>query len=148
HELGCERPNLQGRPLSAEPLDANRRRNMSKLIVAPIIVVLWIAVAVAGDANPARTVNLNKPGALETLQQSNPTHYDKVRKILNGIPQQPDADVPRWIQTSFDARNVSYAPFLLTTRPPKRRLSFALDETRYEAVLTVTKVRAEIVPLN
>src|SRR5215510_16387273 len=66
-------------------LDANRRRNMSKLIVAPIMVVLWIAVAVAGDANPARTVNLNKPGALETLQQSNPTHYEKVRKILNGI---------------------------------------------------------------
>ena len=121
---------------------------MSKLIVAPIMVVLWIAVAVAGDANPARTVNLNKPGVLETLRQSNPTHYEKVRKILNGIPQQPDADVPRWIQTSFDARNVSYAPILMTTRPPKRRLSFALDETRYEAVLTVTKVRAEIVPLN
>ena len=121
---------------------------MSKLIVAPIMVVLWIAVAVAGDANPARTVNLNKPGALETLQQSNPTHYDKVRKILNGILQQPDANGPRWIQTSFDARNVSYAPILMTTRPPKRRLSFALDETRYEAVLTLTKVRAEIVPLN
>jgi len=136
------------RAAEARPLDANRRRNMSKLIVASIMVVLWIAVAVAGEFNSARTINLNKPGALETLQQSNPTHYDKVRKILDGILQQPDADVPRWIQTSFDARNVSYAPFLLTTRPPKRRLSFALDETRYEAVLTVTKVRAEIVPLN
>ena len=121
---------------------------MSKLIAAAIIVVFWIAVVVAGDANPARTVNLNKPGALETLQQSNPTHYEKVRKILDGILQQPDADVPRWIQTSFDARNVSYAPILMTTRPPKRRLSFALDETRYEAVLTLTKMRAEIVPLN
>ena len=121
---------------------------MSKLMAASIIVVLWIAVVVAGDASPARTVNLNKPGVLETLQQSNPTHYDKVRKILEGILQQPDADVPRWIQTSFDARNVSYAPILMTTRPPKRRLSFALDETRYEAVLTLTKVRAEIVPVN
>jgi hypothetical protein len=121
---------------------------MSKLMAAPIIVVLWIAVVVAGDANPARTVNLNKPGVFETLQQSNPAHYDKVRKILDGILQQRDADVPRWIQTSFDARNVSYAPILMTTVPPKRRLSFALDETRYEAVLTLTNVRAEIVPLN
>ena len=122
---------------------------MSRLIIAALImVVLWIGVVVAGDANPVRTVNLNKPGALETLQQSNPTHYEKVRKILDGILQQPDADVPRWIQTSFDARNVSYTPILMTTVPPKRRLSFAMDETRYEAVLTLTKVRAEIVPLN
>src|SRR5262245_1035518 len=122
---------------------------MSKrIIAAPIMVVLWIGVVVAGDANPAGTVNLNKPGALGTLQRSNPTHYEKVRKILDGILQQPDADVPRWIQTSFDARNVSYAPILMTTRPPKRRLSFALDETRYEAILTLTTVRAEIVPLN
>ena len=121
---------------------------MSKLMATPIIVALWIAVVIAADANPARTVNLNKPGALEVLQQSNPTHYEKVRKILDGILQQPDADVPRWIQTSFDARNVSYAPILMTTRPPKRRLSFALDETRYEAVLTLTKMRAQIVPLN
>ena len=121
---------------------------MSKLIAAPIILSLWIAVVVASDPNPPRTVNLNQPGALETLQQSNPAHHEKIRKILDGILQQRDADVPRWIQTSFDARNVSYAPFLLTTRPPKRRLSFALDETRYEAVLTLTKMRAEIVPLN
>jgi hypothetical protein len=51
---------------------------MSKLIVAPIMVVFWIAVAVAGDANPARTVNLNKPGALETLSavQSNALRQD------------------------------------------------------------------------
>jgi hypothetical protein len=62
---------------------------MSKLIAAPIIVVFWIAVVVAGDANPARTVNLNKPGALEVLQQSNPTHYEKVRKILDGILSSP-----------------------------------------------------------
>ena len=55
---------------------------MSKLMAASIIVVLWIAVVVAGDASPARTVNLNKPGVLETLQQSNPTHYEKVRVFL------------------------------------------------------------------
>jgi len=49
---------------------------------------------------------------------------------------------------AFDARNVSYAPILLTSDPPKRRLSFALDDTRYEAVVTLTNVRAEIDPLR
>lgn len=87
---------------------------MSKLIAAAVLVMLWTAVVVAGDATPRRTVNLNNPGALEALQQSNPTHYEKVRKILDGILQQPDAAVPRWIQTNFDARNVSYVPILMT----------------------------------
>lgn len=121
---------------------------MSKLIAAAVLAMLWTAVVAAGDATPRRTANLNNPGALEALQQSDPTHYDKVRKILDGILQQPDAAVPRWIQTNFDARNVSYVPILMTSDPPKRRLSFALDDTRYEAVVTLTNVRAEIVPLK
>ena len=118
------------------------------LVAAGVFAVLWTAVVVAGDASPRRTVDLNTPDSLEALQQSNPRHYKKIRKILDGILQQPDAAVPGWIQTNFDARNVSYAPILMTSAPPKRRLSFVLDETRYEAVITLTNVRAEIVPLK
>jgi hypothetical protein len=68
---------------------------VSRLIAAAVLVVLWTAVAVAGEATTRGTMDLNKPGALEALQRSNPTHYDKVCKILNGILQQPDAAVPR-----------------------------------------------------
>jgi len=118
------------------------------LIAAAVLAMLWTGVVVAGDASPRSTVDLNKPHSLETLQQSNPTHYEKIRKILDGILQQPDAAVPRWIQTNFDARKVDYVPILMTSLPPKRRLSFALDETRYEAVITLANVRAEIVPLK
>ena len=122
---------------------------MKKALIAAVVpAMLWTAVVAAGDASPTRTVDLNTPDSLEALQQSNPTHYKKVRKILDGILQQPDAAVPRWIQTNFDARNVSYVPILMTSFPPKRRLSFALDETRYEAVITLTNVGAEIVPLK
>ncbi|MBI4524661.1 MAG: hypothetical protein HY695_12720 [Deltaproteobacteria bacterium] len=110
--------------------------------------MLWAGPAATGEAAPGRTINLNQPGALEALQQSNPKHYEKVRRILEGLFQQPDAAVPRWIQTNFDARNVSYAPILLTSDPPKRRLSFALDDTRYEAVVTLTNLRGEIIPLK
>lgn len=121
---------------------------MSKLIAVAVFATLWTAAAGAADAPPGRTVDLNKPGALEALQEANPTHYEKVRKILDGILQQPEARVPRWIQTTFDGRDVSYAPILMTSDPPKRRLSFALDDTRYEAVVTLTNVRGEIVPLR
>jgi len=121
---------------------------MSKLIAVAVLAALWTAVAVAGDAPPGRTVDLNKPGALKGLQQSNPKHYEMIRKILEGVLQQPDAAVPRWIQTTFDGRDVSYAPILMTSDPPRRRLSFALDNTRYEAVVTLTNLRGEIVPLK
>lgn len=110
--------------------------------------MLWSAVAAAGDATPGRTINLNEAGALEALQHYNPTHYEKVRRIVEGIFQQPGTAVPRWIQTNFDARNVSYAPILLTSDPPKRRLSFALDNTHYKAIVTLTNVRGEIVSLK
>jgi hypothetical protein len=67
---------------------------------------------------------------------------------MEGIFQRSDTAVPRWIRTNFDAHDVSYAPILLTSDPAKKRLSFALDDTRYEAVVTLTNVRAEIVPLK
>jgi hypothetical protein len=121
---------------------------MSKLLAAAVFAILSIVLAPPYDATAARTINLNQPGALEALHHFNPAHYEKVRKILEGVLQQPDRDVPRWIQTSFEARNVSYAPILLTSDPPKRRLSFALDDTRYEAIVTLTNVRGEIVPLK
>ena len=105
------------------------------------------AAAMSGPA-PGRPVDLNAPGALEALQRSNPAHYDKVRRIFEGILQQPDTNVPRWIQVNFDARDVTYAPIVLTSHPPKRRLSFALDATRYEAVIVLTNARGDIVPLR
>lgn len=104
------------------------------------------AVSPASTAPSRRVVDLSEPGALEMLHRSNPAHYERVRKILDGILQQPDADVPRWIETNFDGRDVAYVPVVLTSHPPKRRLSFALDATRYEAIIVLTNVRGEIVP--
>ena len=119
---------------------------MPRLVATAVLALFWTAVAAAGDATPRRAIDLNAPGALEALQRSNPTHYETVRKILEGVLQRPDTDVPRWIQTSFAARDVSYVPVVLTSHPPKRRLSFALDATRYEAVVVLTNVRGDITP--
>lgn len=58
---------------------------MSKLIAAAVLALLWTAVAAAGQATLGRAINLNEPGALEALQHSNPTHYEKVRKIMKGL---------------------------------------------------------------
>ena len=120
----------------------------SPCVAVAALALLWSSVAAAQAPTPHRTVDLDAPGALEALERSNPAHHEKVRRILEGVVQRRDADVPRWMQASFAARDVSYAPIVLTSDPPKRRLSFVLDTTRYQAVVTLTNMRGEIVPLR
>src|SRR5437773_11391061 len=99
---------------------------MPRLVATAVLALLWTAVAAAGDATPRRAIDLNEPGAIEALQRSNPTHYEKVRQILEGVLQRPDTAMPSWIQTNFAAPDVSYVPVGQTCHAPKRRLSSAL----------------------
>ena len=124
-----------------------RTASQMGVVVLLALSAAWVIQA-RGQQAPVqrRVVDLNEAGALETLQRSNPVHYEKVRKILDGVLQQKDAQVPRWIQTNFDGRDVAYGPIVLTSHPPKRRLSFALDTTRYEATVVLTNVTGQIVP--
>lgn len=108
--------------------------NMARLIVAMTFLVL--GVAQAADFFALRTVNLGASGTIEELRRNNPVHYEKVRQIMAGLPER--YDVEKWIRTSFNATNVQYTPLLLVTDPPKRRLSFTIDDTRYEALITTT----------
>ena len=48
---------------------------------------------------------------------------------------------------TFNAREVSYASIEMTSLPPKRRLSFALDNTRYTVVVTRTR-DGKVIPLR
>jgi hypothetical protein len=121
---------------------------MSRLFAVVALLSLWTAVVAADAPRLGPTIDLNAPGALERVQQSRPAHFEKVRKILEGVLHRADTEVPRWMHVSFDARDVDYRPVVLTSHPPKRRLSFALDDTRYEAVVTLTNVRGDVVPLR
>ena len=91
----------------------------------------------------ASTVDLNEPGVVASLEQSNPDHYRKIVAILEQVRTHRLEDVPRWLQTTFDARSVRYVPLLLTSHPPKRDLSFVLDDMRYRARLTLWHVTLE-----
>jgi hypothetical protein len=122
--------------------------SVGRFLTVGALVALCALLFGPSEVAAGRVVDLDEPGALEALQRSNPTHHEKVQKILADLPRQPERAVPRWMQTSFDARDVSYRPVLLTSNPPKRRLSFALDDTRYEILLTVDTIRGVVVPLK
>lgn len=121
---------------------------MRRFLIVAVIAIFVASCAVAADSRSSRTVNLNRPGVLEFLQRENPVHHRKIQDIMAGLFNRPDAEVPRWIETTFSARGTSYDPVLLTSAPPQRRLSFVLDNTRYRAVLTLTHLKPEIVPTD
>ena len=128
---------------------------MARLLTLVVLALLVVTVPSPPPSAAGPTVDLDRhaidldrPGALEALEQGNPAHYAKVKVILEGIARQRDADVPRWMRVGFDAHDVSYAPIVLTSHPAKRRLSFALDDTRYVAVIVLTHLRGDIVPLR
>jgi len=119
---------------------------MTTLFVAVAFVLAAYNGASAVAPTAGSVIDLDRPGALEALQRSTPAHYAKVRQIMDGVARRSDAEVPRWMQASFNAHDVTYAAIVLTSHPPKRHLSFALDTTRYEAIVTLTNVRGEIIP--
>ena len=121
---------------------------MSKIISATIVILLWTSVVAADGIVPRYTINLNKPGALAELQSSNPRHFEKVIKLLEGLHKKADSTIPRWIKANSDARDVKYGPVLLTTDPPKKRLSFVFDDTRYVLTATLTKMGVDILPVD
>jgi len=120
--------------------------NMKRLLALAILVLFGAASITVVAGASRRIIDLNKTGAFEALQRDNPQHYETIKQIMEGIGKEPVAGVPRWMQTNFNARGIRYSAVLLTSAPPQRHLSFVLDETRYEATVTLTNVRAEIMP--
>jgi hypothetical protein len=123
---------------------------MSKLLTAALLISLWTGAAAAGDVTVVtlrRTVDLDAPGALQALQLSNPTHFNIVLQVMSGVAQQPDAQVPGWMRATFNTQGVHYAPIAMTSFPPKRRLSFVLDDSRYTIVVILAR-DGKITPLR
>jgi hypothetical protein len=108
---------------------------MKTFITVALLVLTWVTIATAADSGLRRTVDLDAPGAIERVRAESPVHLQKIVKIIEGVTQQP----------SFDARDVGYTPIVMTSHPPKRRLSFALDDTRYEVVV-LTKSDGAVTP--
>lgn len=115
-------------------------------LITTAIVMLYIATASAQNTGPLQYVNLNAPGALEKLKATKPEHYDMFNQILLGLRQRPQGQVPRWIQTTFNATDVFYSDILLTTHPPLRDLGFNLQGTHYSARVTLTREGAKVFP--
>ena len=99
---------------------------------------------IADDGRQPRYVNLNTPGALEKLRASNPKHYEMFARIFDRLNEHTYSDPSRWIAATFNAKEVYYSLYLLTSYPPLRDLSFTVDDTRYFARVTLAPGGAQV----
>ena len=115
---------------------------MRKLILATCVCsvsVSWADKPVDQPVDPQilrPPVPLNSAGDLAGLRETNPDHYARAVRLMNAANTLCKPGEPKLQNT--DGRDISCAMMLLTSNPPKRALSFTLDNTRYVAIVTIT----------
>lgn len=116
----------------------------------PLHVLAALAVALnaaAAEPSPAHRVDLRESGAIERLQQSNPDHYSKIRRVVDALTAEPKLAEGSWLQVNVAARDVDLSRYLIrTSNPPKQLLQFTLDDTRYVMHVVRSDMTAEITP--
>jgi hypothetical protein len=58
---------------------------MRQPLVSGVLSILCAMLFGIGAATAGPTIDLNQPGAFETLQRSNSVPFEKIRKILAGL---------------------------------------------------------------
>jgi len=115
------------------------------------ISTILIAIAVAASATAAhcleRPVDLNPPGALDQLKVERPKHYAAVTEVLHTVEQVPcEKREVRELSARLDIQELACEFSLMTSNPPKRRLSFVLEGTSYVAVVTMKEANVQFLP--
>ena len=118
----------------------------------PLLACLALAAAApsatlaAGEwriAPPAtassRSVDLNRPGALDAIRDQDPGRHERVTSILRAASE-GECRMPELerLMVSHDARAVNCSALLMASFPPKRMLSFVLENTHYVATVTMS----------
>lgn len=109
---------------------------------------LFLAVAILAAASAvAAPVDLDAPGVLDQLKASQPKHFEAVTEILRTAERLPCKDREiRALKARFDVRELECYATIMTSYPPKRRVSFSYDGTAYVAVVTLRGTEARVTP--
>jgi hypothetical protein len=112
---------------------------MGDLAMLKFILAAGVALTCMSNAWGGGVVYLDDEASLAQLRAVNPVHYARAQKIIDAANQlcRPTAGEVEYAK--FDAKDISCLRSLLrTSNPPKRQISFRLDDTRYIALVTVT----------
>jgi hypothetical protein len=111
-------------------------------------ILALLAASVTLPAAAFDVISLDRPGALEAIEATNPDHHQRLVGILRASQEMPCASDHLYrLVVDYDARDARCSKTLLTSLPAKRRLSFTLDGQAYVATVEVTE-RARLVKVG
>ena len=111
-----------------------------------LLVALFTASTLVQAAPFTETIDLNMPGAFESLAMRHPDHVATVEKILSIAKARPKAELAPWIEATFNVQDVQLAQFWLVSNPPKLKVAFTLDRTRYTANVVPDLEPVKLIP--
>ena len=96
------------------------------------------SIAALAQAEPSLSpLDLDRPGAMQSMARDDPQLYLKItriRDLASRMPCQAD-EFKTTLAARFDARDAGCGLLLMTSFPSKRRLQFTLGEVRYVTVV-------------
>ena len=108
-----------------------------------------LAIAAALSVMPvcAAQVDLDQPGRLDRLKVERPKQYEAVTEVLRASERMPCKEGEmRVLKAKYDLREMSCNAILMTSYPPKRRVTFELEGTSYVSVVTVKGTEGRATP--
>jgi hypothetical protein len=112
---------------------------------------ITLGFVLASLASPAVAqepyVDLNRPGALDALARDNPRHYEQVvqvTRVASKVSCETELGMMPVPTTANRMECVAMA--IMTSDPPKRRITFQIDHTRYGMVVTLDTPAGRLLP--
>jgi hypothetical protein len=104
----------------------------------------------AAYAAPPNTIDLDKPGVLEQLQQSHPQRFQAVTAVLRALERMPcKSRELQALKVRWDIKDLECNLLILTSYPAKRHVRFEFDGASFAATVVIKdtedfKVRSAI----
>jgi hypothetical protein len=97
------------------------------------------AFAEAGEQSTTpralKSMDLRNSDELAWLKKNNPSHYEKIQKILYAHDASGSAPAENWMRVHMKAGDVNHSHVTLTSLPAKKVLRFVLDDVRYTVIV-------------
>ena len=111
---------------------------MRNLVLAAALVCSAPLVRAADPVEIRAPVRLDTAEEMQNLRATNPDHYARARRVIAAANVLCRPAPPGLQGAGLGRRGVSCGHLFLTSNPPKREITFRLDNTRYAALVTVT----------
>jgi len=126
---------------------------MRYLLLSSALLLVGAATAALADT-PKRTVYLDSV-VLEEIKKSNPDRYARIRTVMAKASEMCKPNAARFWPTPTAAAPDCSSLILKTSYPPKRQISFAIDDTLYvtnvivrDAPALVNAEPGKVIPLE